>query len=376
MTYVFREYRSKGKPWCIAYTGVDGKQRRERTDAPTKELAKKLLAKKLVQVTEAKIAGVTLEPSKVTFKEFMKDYLAHVNARKTAGSVERDERSVATLTAAFGHRKLRDITTGMIQKYVDDRRLSKSVRGRPFAPATVNRELMCLSAIFREAVKRGHVEKNPARGVKQLPEDNIIVRYLSDEEEAALLGACNATLKPMVLTSLHAGLRRGEVLSLTWENVDFEQRLLKLVRTKSKKTRYVPINAVLLETLKAAPKYRDCPYVFANPKTKTRWRDKNISWKYALKKSGVKNFRFHDLRHTFASRLVQAGVPLKVVQELLGHSNILVTMRYAHLGPTDMRDAVDVLATWGKPKAPAPPAAKPDDGQTTSGAEVDGSSKE
>ena len=354
MSYVFREYRSRGKPWCIAYKGVDGRVRREKTDAPTKELAKKLLAKKMVEVTEAKVAGVTVQRKHVTFREFVKEYKSHIEVCKTPPSYQRDVDSIKHLLQVFADRRLTDINTGHVQKYVDGRLHEKKPNGKPFKPASINRELMCLSAIFREAVKRQLLDKNPVRGIKQLAEQNQVDRYLTDEEERVLLAACNPSLRPIVICALHSGMRRGEILSRTWEDVDFDQQLVRVRYTKSKKKRFIPINDTLDEMLRALPKFKECPYVFANPKTKARWSDKKIAWEYAVKKSGLKGLRFHDLRHTFASRLVQKGIPIKAVQELLGHASIVMTMRYAHLAPADLRRAVDLLVTTsdqGKPAA-------------------------
>ncbi len=340
---MYRDYRVRAKPWCIAWKGVDGKLRKEKTDAPTKELAKKLLSKKLVEVTEAKVAGVTVELKPVTFSEFMKEYLKHVEARKTPGSKDRDKGVVDRLKKRFGGRRLKEFTTGMIQRYADDRMHETHHNKRPYKPATINRELICLSAIFREAVKRQYVSINPVRGVKLLPMDNKIVRYLSEDEEKALLGACNSGLRPIVICALNTGMRKGEILKLTWEDVDLEQRLIRVQHTKSRRTRYIPINSVLFAELETLPKIKGVPFVFVNPVTKDRWCDEKIAWKYAIRKSKVAHFRFHDLRHTFASRLVQAGVQLKAVQELLGHASIEMTMRYAHLSPDDLRRAVEVL---------------------------------
>jgi integrase len=340
---VFRDYRVKAKPWCIAWKGVDGKLHKEKTDAPTKELAKKLLSKRLVEVIEAKVAGVTIDQKPITFTEFMKEYLKHVEARKTPGSQDRDKGVVDRLKKRFGGKRLKEFTTGMIQRYADDRMHETHHNKRPYKPATINRELICLSAIFREAVKRQYVSINPVRGVKLLPMDNKIVRYLSDDEEMALLGACNVGLRPIVICALHTGMRKGEILKLTWDDVDLDQRLIRVQHTKSRRTRYIPINTVLYGELKALPTYKGVPFVFVNPDTEDQWCDEKIAWKYAIRKSKVKNFRFHDLRHTFASRLVQAGVQLKAVQELLGHASIEMTMRYAHLSPDDLRRAVEVL---------------------------------
>lgn len=350
MAYVYREYRTHGKPWCMAYKGVDGRLRRERTDAPTKELARKFLSRRLVEVTEAKVAGLKVEPSRITFSEFLPEYLRYIEARKTPGSKTRDVEIIQHLKPAFGTLRLSDVTSGMVQRYVDGRMHERTPSRKVYRPATINRELTCLSAIFREAVKRGYVVANPCRGIKQLPEENTIVRYLAPDEEERLLAACSTSFRPIVLCALHTGMRREEILKLEWQDVDLIQGIVRVRNTKSKRTRYIPINAVLRGVLEMAVRYEGCPFVFANPDTRTRWSDKKISWRWTVKRAGVANFRFHDLRHTFASRLVQSGVSLRVVQELLGHASITTTMRYSHLAADDLRRAVEILAV--KPPAP------------------------
>ncbi len=113
--------------------------------------------------------------------------------------------------------------------------------------------------------------------------------------------------------------------------------------------------------LEGLAKYEGCPHVFTNPDTRTRWCDQKIAWRYTIRRAKVVKFRFHDLRHTFASRLVQAGVPLKAVQELLGHASIEMTMRYAHLAPDDLRRAVEVIVVRPAPQQPSetPPPGGP-----------------
>jgi hypothetical protein len=111
--------------------------------------------------------------------------------------------------------------------------------------------------------------------------------------------------------------------------------------------RYVPINPLLLATLKAVPMIEGCPYVFANPETGERWYDQETAWNYTIKRAELPGLRFHDLRHTFASRLVQMGTPIKAVQELLGHATMQMTLRYAHLAPGDLRRAVNLLVVGG-----------------------------
>jgi integrase len=217
---------------------------------------------------------------------------------------------------------------------------------------------MFFSAVFREAVKRQYVERNPVRGIKQLPEDNMIVRWLTDQEETRLFSFAPSHLKPILLVALHSGMRQGEILGLRWSEVDFDREVIRVVGTKSHKNRFVPMNPVLLSTLKGIAPFvgsqGPCPYVFLNPETETRYETLKTCWQSTIRKSGIQNFRFHDLRHTFASRLIQRGASLKAVQELLGHADLKMTLRYAHLSPSNLRDAVFALVK----KAPSPAAAR------------------
>ncbi len=345
MAYVFREYRSNGKPWCIAYRGLDGRLRREKTDAPTKELAKRLLAKKLVELTEAKVSGVDFEPKDITFNEFAKEYMEHARAVKTASAALRDETSLVHLKPFFGEYSLRKIHSGLVQRYIDERINKARKEGGRIRPATVNREQTTLSAIFREAVKRRLTDKNPVRGIRQLPENNTVVRYLSDDEEEKLFGELPEHLKPIVATALNTGMRKSELLLLRWADVDLEQRLICIKNAKNHKKRYIPINGVVLYLLKELQeRNKTAEHVFPSRRSGCHWKNVDGAWQRAVRRADIQNFRFHDLRHTFASRLVRKGVPIKAVQELLGHGSIVVTMRYAHLAPGDLREAVDLLS--------------------------------
>jgi len=144
------------------------------------------------------------------------------------------------------------------------------------------------------------------------------------------------------------GLRKGELFRLQWLDVDLDQEIILVKNTKSNK-RYVPLNPTAVAILKAVPRKEDSVHVFVDPSSKEALKNIERAWRKALKAAKITQFRFHDLRHTFASRLVQQGVHLKAVQELLGHRQSSTTDRYAHLGPTDIREAVAKLKG---PKAP------------------------
>ncbi|MEW6375607.1 MAG: site-specific integrase [Thermodesulfobacteriota bacterium] len=167
------------------------------------------------------------------------------------------------------------------------------------------------------------------------------VRYLTDEEFQKLHSSCPDWLKPIVMVARHTGLRRENILSLTWKQVDIWKRLIVIEHTKNGERLGVPLNDTLKDLFVELSKVRHIrsPYVFCRSDG-NRYVEIKRAFKNALEKSRIENFRFHDLRHTFASALVQKGVDLYQVQRLLGHKDGRMTQRYAHLAPENLRDAV------------------------------------
>lgn len=241
------------------------------------------------------------------------------------------------------------------------------------SPSTVLRDLFTLSSVLRRAVKAGELIENPVRRVDKPRIDRRgKVRFLDQAEETRLRDALKARdvetqtrralanirrqtrheralpslmyfgdhLTPAVLLSINTGLRRGEILKLRWGSVDFDRQLLTVEgrNAKSRQTRHVPLNEEAVDVLR-------------------RWREQSgtgmrvfdvvtgfqAAWEKILKRAGISNFRWHDLRHHFASRLVQEGVPLNTVRDLLGHSTVGMSLRYAHLAPGQRREAVAKL---------------------------------
>jgi integrase len=177
--------------------------------------------------------------------------------------------------------------------------------------------------------------------VRLFREHNARTRFLTEEEEAYLLAHCNPHLKPLVITALHTGFRKSELLSLRWANVDFRHRLIKVeaAYTKTHEARSVPMTETLTATLKSlkitAPS-DSTGFVFG-------YRNVTKTFARAVKRAEIVDFTFHDLRHTFASRLVMAGVDLATVKELMGHKHITMTLRYTHLAPGHKRSAMAAL---------------------------------
>jgi integrase len=241
--------------------------------------------------------------------------------------------------------------------------------------ATVNRDLVALKAALSKAVEWEVLPQHPLARFKPLSGgDTPKTRYLSTEEETRLRKAMDQReeelrqgresgnqwrrergypameplvdyLKPMVLVSLNTGIRQGELFSMTWADLDLETAMLTVrsENAKSGKTRYIPLNTEALETLQHWRRHTSGDGLVFPSATGGRRDNIQKAWTALLKAAGVENFRHHDIRHTFASRLVTAGVDLNTVRELLGHGDLKMTLRYAHLAPAQRRAAVDKL---------------------------------
>jgi integrase len=196
--------------------------------------------------------------------------------------------------------------------------------------------------MFTLAIKWGQASENPVKQVKYFPVNSQRLRFLSIDEERRLMAVCDSRIKPIVLTALKTGMRKGEILGLMWEQVDFENRMITVKDSKNREPRKIPMNPGLTELLQSIRIGSQGAHVFNNEHGRI-YNTIRGPWGKALKKAGIIDFRFHDLRHTFASRLVMAGVDLVTVKELLGHKSINMTMRYSHLSQDHKRKAVELL---------------------------------
>ncbi len=239
---------------------------------------------------------------------------------------------------AFGNRRIRSITPANVETYRATRLTEASV-------ATTNRELAFLKCVFNDAIENHLADENPVRRVKLLEENNARVRWLSDEEESRLFDALDPLGASATLLALHTGLRQEEQFKLRWEYVDLAKGIITVPRSKHGQVRYVPINDTARSVLLGLR--NDTAWVFPSRKRTTTIKPDNFilrHFKPALRQAGVENFRWHDLRHTFASRLVMAGVDLRTVQDLMGHKTIAMTLRYSHLAPEHLYAAVQKLS--------------------------------
>lgn len=233
----------------------------------------------------------------------------------------------------------------------DIARVVESMRSRDYAAGTINRVLVLLRYGYTLALRWriDGVDQNPAKELKNLKEDNKIERYLTPEQTTQLLAAVrhsqNTLLAPIVTFLLYTGARKREALDAKWQDIDWRQKLWRIPKTKSGKVRHVPLSSGalrLLQTLKAAADSK-IAHIFANPRTGLPFVSIFYSWNTARTEAGLPELRIHDLRHSFASFLVNAGRSLYEVQELLGHADIRTTSRYAHLSRERLREAVEVV---------------------------------
>lgn len=333
----------RGKVWWMTIT-YQRKQVRRSTGTSDRRLAEAVLAKVRVKIVEGRFFD-TLEERERTFGEMMERYLKERTIRKAPGSIQRDQQCLKHLLPYFGGRVLAEITPKLISAY----KATRYEKGA--APATLNKELGLMKSAFNVAIREWEwCRENPVRRIAMEQVHNQIDRWLTADEEKRLLDASPTWLKEIILFALNTGMRRGEILSLQWRDVDFSRGVLIVMKSKNRERRTIPLNSKAFEPLMA--KQAGLPGGFVFPSASgTRINAQNLlrAFYAALSRAGIENFRFHDLRHTFATRLAQAGVDLYKVQRLLGHKTSAMTQRYAHHSPESLREGVLILDRMGMP---------------------------
>jgi integrase len=286
------------------------------------------------------IRGVFKRPVKLSFGELGIKYMEYAKGNKR--SWRRDEQMLASLTAFFGkERQVKEIYPADIEGF-------KLARRKEVSGSTVNRELALLKHMFNLAIDWDlYLDTNPVRKVKFFQEMNLGFRILTREEEGKLLDNATPYIQDIAVFALNTGLRIGEILALTWEQVEVEKNVLNVFAHKTHKIRQVPLNAEARRVLELWALGRKNEFVFYNHETGKPFVDLKAGFALACNKAGLQGVTWHKLRHTFASRLVDRGVDIVTVQQLLGHSTVTVTMRYTHTNLESKRNAVAKLENFG-----------------------------
>jgi len=304
----------------------------------SKEDAEKALAARLLGVAPAP----ETQPAAVgmTFGQAVERYLT---VKATKRSLEDDRKHLARLKAAFGNdTSLTEITAARIATYKVDRMRTTVKRDgdkRAITPATLNRELAALRNLLRLAVEEWEVlDRVPRVKLEKEPEGRI--RWLEANEERTLLEACarskNTNLAAIVTMAIETGMRSAEVMGLTWEQLDLSRGVIRLERTKSGRRREIPMRQAVYDLLAKMPE----------PRAGRVWPAESIrtAFENAMEAASIDDFTFHDLRHHFASWFVMRGGQLQALREILGHRDIKLTLRYAHLSPGHLRTEIDKTA--------------------------------
>jgi integrase len=324
--------------YWIRYTDQNGKLHREKV-GPFLEPAKAAVEKRRTEVRERKFLPERFRQRSVLFGEIAADYLQY--ARLTKRDWSHDESRLGALLELWKDVPISELTPGRIES-----KLADLAESNQWADSTCNRYRAVVSGTFRKAIKNEKAQGNPVRETAHRRENNARVRYLTSDEESGLMRVIRerwSGREADVLTALHSGMRRSEQYrtaqcpdgGLKWEHIDFRLGVISLPRSKSDLSRQIPMNSVLRRTLLAIPR-NTSPYVFERTDP-GKWLAR------ACEMATIKNFHWHDLRHTFASRLAMAGVPIREIAELMGHTELQTTLRYAHLSPGYLADAVERL---------------------------------
>lgn len=330
----------RGNVYWITYTDISGARRWESSKSKYYASAEKLLAIRKVETAQGKLPEVLAKRKQASFRELADRYLDYCQHQRDYKN--KQNRLEKYIVPYSGERLITSITLADIELFYSNQLSSCG------AVATANRRLEIVKNMWTKAVDWGllpedHLKR--ARKVKKKSErESWRIRYLEKHEAAALLDACNEDTKQIVAGSLFTGMRKDELFELTWEDVRFDTGFIYIRKSKNSDQRQIPISEELSGILMRARTTAspDAKYVFPG-KGGGKRTDVKKSFTSACIKAGISNFRFHDLRHTFASWLVMAGVDITTVSRLLGHKSLAMTLRYSHLAPNHLQLAVASL---------------------------------
>lgn len=335
----------RGSVWWMSFTH-QGKQYRRSTETEDKKLATRIFDKIKGEIAEGK--WFEKQPGDgCKFKDLMAKYMMEYSAvNKAASSHKRDKSLLAHLLEVFGERYLTEITPVMISEYKVMR------REKGASPRTINYEITLMSHAFNIAIREWDLAReNPVKKVRKERVSNNIERWLSLEEEKRLLKTAPKWLADIIVFAINTGLRQSEILNLKWSQIDVDRRTLTIYEQKNRNVDTLPLNKTVMDLLneKIKQKKEGAEYVFCNKLLKpVLFRNLIRAYQNAIKRAGIDNLRFHDLRHTFATRLVQNGVGIYEVQKLGRWKSITMVQRYAHHYPESLRAAIEVMDTDGR----------------------------
>ena len=326
--------KPKGSNKWWVRLAVNGRERMFR--ATNKTQAKALYGRLKADIREGTYFPEKFKKSKaVTLRMAMTRHLAGSTNR----SLEAEKIFGKFWIAMWGNRLLPDIAAD------DCRQVQAQLKAEgKWKPATINRYFAFLRHVLMLAVKDGQLSRNPVSSVKFFPEAHR-VRFFSDQELRRLHELIDPESWKVIAFALETGLRRAEQFQLRWEHISFESQSLTIPLPKGGKTRHVPLSHEAVTMLRTLDTFLKSPWVFAGIRKPLQPMDSRAFlrrvFEPAMRKGGIQDASWHTLRHTTASRLVMAGVPLTTVKEILGHRDLQTTLRYAHLSTGHIQTAIE-----------------------------------
>jgi integrase len=346
--FVLEVRQSGGKTYYLRYFDRHHRQRAlriARFDDLTFDQAKKRARKLRAEVALGGDPAREKEQLKAvpTYAEFAKQHLAYAEThQRTSCNTERILR--LHILPHWGKLRLDEIRQPEVAKWL----AAKLDEG--LAPATVEKIRVTFGRSFELALRWNvpGVDRNPTRGIPRKPLNNARERFLSAQEAQRLRHAvaesANTQLQHIVGILLLTGARVSELLHAEWRHVDLERRVWFIPISKSGKSRHVPLSQAALDIIDRLPRFGGCPFLVPNPKTRKPFTDLKRPWQTAREKAGLPGLRIHDLRHSAASFMINAGIDLFAVGKVLGHANHASTMRYSHLTNDTLLAAVEAGA--------------------------------
>ena len=348
----------RGNRWWVRHTIPGGKQIREpvkfkgvKPEDITERMAEDYLAILRSEVIQGKYDNVANKKA-IKFEQLVERYLEYVETYKTPPSYERDLTSSKHLLKFFRGKPIDKLTSWQIEKYLSARQKENTIYGRPPAKASLNREIAMLRHMYNKSIDWGLVNNNPAKNIKLYKEKPKPLPVLTEDDFERLYNAASDSLKPILLVAVHTGMRRNEILNLKRSDLNLEQGYILIRETKNNEIRTVSISSELMVELRPiCSRILDGDeYIFPG-KDGQLIKSVKSSFGGAVKRSGIKHIRFHDLRHCFGTALSNSGVEIPTIQKIMGHKNISTTMRYLHPSPQREKEAVEKVRY--SPKSPS-----------------------
>lgn len=331
----------RGEVWWLDFR--HGGERVRRYGGRTKKEAMEALDAVLTDLRRGQF-GFLRKVRSPAFNAFADEYLA-TPAVKSKRSRRRDRLIMKHAKAFFGSKPLSEIHPFDIERYKAWREGQNTAHGHAPTHSTVDRELCTVRRMFNLAIEWGRTRANPVSG-RQFYKENRERQYVLDQdEEQKLLAAAAPHIVPMIKLALGTAMRKSEILNLRWGQIDFQRCVIRLGAedSKNKKPDAVALNREMMEMIKGLP--REGPYVFGGA---APFQDIKTAWRTALEKAGLPEvIRFHDMRHTAATRLVSRGADPATVMAILRHSSLKMVMRYVHPSEKAKREAVELLSNDG-----------------------------